>query len=400
MQKFNKEEHKNLIIIASSSAISKIGSIIFDYTNSVVLVSLNTKSSLLIAVYQSLQTVIGAIVNNIGGVISDRNNQKKVLIFCDLTASLICIGLALFFDKKWIPYIIFLSNSLLTIVYGFSSPAKKSITKSIVRKKLIITFNGKVETINQIVKTLTPLVAVYIVNFLGARISILIDALSFLLSAIILINIKEEFKEEKISNKKSFFSELINGWKYVLDKKSFFLVICFASSINFILAGYNLLLPYSDKYFYFKNVKVYALFLILESIGGIIGAFATSKKLKLLTFSHIESNLFGCGTCLLGLTLSYVITKNIIILSIFEIMFNAYLTSFNIQFYSLIQKKVEKQYIGRIFGTIFATSVILMPAGSIFFTKVLNVTSIWNMFYLGISIYIVTEIYLIIKKRI
>lgn len=39
-----------------------------------------------------------------------------------------------------------------------------------------------------------------------------------------------------------------------------------------------------------------------------------------------------------------------------------------------------------------------MPAGSIFFTKVLNVTSIWNMFYLGISIYIVTEIYLIIKK--
>ena len=77
MQKFNKEEHKNLIIIASSSAISKIGSIIFDYTNSVVLVSLNTKSSLLIAVYQSLQTVIGAIVNNIGGVISDRNNQKN-----------------------------------------------------------------------------------------------------------------------------------------------------------------------------------------------------------------------------------------------------------------------------------------------------------------------------------
>lgn len=176
---------------------------------------------------------------------------------------------------------------------------------------------------------------------MGARISILIDALSFLLSAIILINIKEEFKEEKISNKKSFFSELINGWKYVLDKKSFFLVICFASSINFILAGYNLLLPYSDKYFYFKNVKVYALFLILESIGGIIGAFATSKKLKLLTFSHIESNLFGCGTCLLGLTLSYVITKNIIILSIFEIMFNAYLTSFNIQFYSLIQKKLK-----------------------------------------------------------
>ena len=141
MQKFNKEEHKNLIIIASSSAISKIGSIIFDYTNSVVLVSLNTKSSLLIAVYQSLQTVIGAIVNNIGGVISDRNNQKKVLIFCDLTASLICIGLALFFDKKWIPYIIFLSNSLLTIVYGFSSPAKKSITKSIVIKKLIMDGN-------------------------------------------------------------------------------------------------------------------------------------------------------------------------------------------------------------------------------------------------------------------
>ena len=67
-----KEYCKNTSLLVSSSAISKIGDVLFDYVNNSFLASLNMNSMVLVGVYQALENIMGVLFNLFGGVIADR----------------------------------------------------------------------------------------------------------------------------------------------------------------------------------------------------------------------------------------------------------------------------------------------------------------------------------------
>ena len=71
------KEKKNMIALLVGKWTSKIGNVVFDYVNNIVLVSLNSKTSMLVAIYQSSETIIQVAVNILAGVFADKINKKN-----------------------------------------------------------------------------------------------------------------------------------------------------------------------------------------------------------------------------------------------------------------------------------------------------------------------------------
>lgn len=71
---------KNILYLVSSKGISRIGNVVFDFANNTFLAGINPTSLSLVAVYQSLESVIGVLFNLFGGVIADSFKRKKLLL--------------------------------------------------------------------------------------------------------------------------------------------------------------------------------------------------------------------------------------------------------------------------------------------------------------------------------
>lgn len=125
-----KVTNKNEIAILSGRWVTKLGNVIFDYINSISLANINTQNSVLIAIYQSSETIISLVMNLFSGVYADKTlHKKRMLIITDLISGLICIALSLFIHDSTIATVIIIANCLLAIVNSLNSPLYKTIIR-------------------------------------------------------------------------------------------------------------------------------------------------------------------------------------------------------------------------------------------------------------------------------
>lgn len=68
---------KNGIYMLTGKTTNKIGNVIFDYINNVLIASLGTKASNLLALYQSSEIIVNILFNMLGGVFADLKIGRK-----------------------------------------------------------------------------------------------------------------------------------------------------------------------------------------------------------------------------------------------------------------------------------------------------------------------------------
>ena len=69
----------------------------------------------------------------------------------------------------------------------------------------------------------------------------------------------------------------MDGFKYLIREKRDIVSCNIGRLVNFFLAGYNLLLPYTDVMFENEFHNFYSKALVMEAIGGVIGSALCSK---------------------------------------------------------------------------------------------------------------------------
>ncbi|AEZ62252.1 ABC transporter membrane-spanning permease-macrolide efflux [Streptococcus infantarius subsp. infantarius] len=389
-------EKKNSAYLIGSRVISRIGDIMFDFANNTFLAGVSPNSLSLVAIYQSLENIISVVFNLFGGVIADRFRRKKILISTNLFSGFLCIFLSFIGTQKWMIYAVVVSNMFLALFSSFSAPAYKAFTKEIVNKKNITKLNSYLEISSTIIKLTIPLVAVFLYKWIGVHGVLLLDGLTFIISSILLflvVPIEAKFESKEEISFKLIFKDLFSGIKYLLKHRKILLIILLSSVVNFFLAAYNLLLPYSSKMFPNLSDSLYAIFLVFEAVGGLIGASLSGYLNKELSIKKLLLFLSLSGITLAFAPAVYLIFHNPLILALVPGIFSLFLSIFNIQFFSLVQRDVDNQYIGRIFGIIFTIAILFMPIGSGVFSILFKTTEIVNFLIVGISILFVSIIF-------
>ncbi|MGN0168683.1 MAG: MFS transporter [Acetatifactor sp.] len=379
---------KNEKLLLAGQWTSHIGNIIFDYANSVTIVSAYAKTAIVLAVYQSSETLISIFFNLIGGVMADGNSKKRIVIITDLLSALVCFVLSFFVESAFVAAVIVLANILLAVIYAFNSPTYKSIIREMIQKDRIGFYNSIANGGSEVIKIAGPAVGLAMVNLVGVRGALLIDAATFLISAVCEAGLVALEQGEMKKNEKShILSDMAEGFRYLFREKKILALVILAALVNFFLAGYNLLIPYTDVMFQGVFTGFYSKVLIMEAAGGLAGSLISSKMGAKSEENTTAMILFlgGTGVSLLLVPLAGL-SGNIICCLIPFLLFGTALTIFNIRFMSFVQVQVHQNYLGRVFSIIFTVAVLFMPVGSFVFSGLSKTDSLSSFLPVGIGI--------------
>ncbi|MBF0778640.1 MFS transporter [Streptococcus cuniculi] len=386
----------------NSRAISQIGDIMFDFANNTFLAGLNPTSLSLVAIYQSLESVIGVLFNLFGGVIADSFKRKKIIIGTNILCGITCIILSFISQEQCLVYAIVITNVILAFMSAFSGPSYKAFTKEIVKKDSIAQLNSLLETTSTVIKVTVPMIAIFLYNILGIHGVLLLDGCSFLIAALLIffiVPVNEEVVTKEKMTISGVFNDLKIGFKYVYSHKPIFMIIVLSALVNFFLAAYNLLLPYSNQMFGEISDGLYGTFLTAEAIGGFIGAILSGFVNKSLSSKRLMFLLACSGLMLMLATPLYSMFHNVIILAFSPALFSLFLSIFNIQFFSIVQRDVDNEFLGRVFGIIFTVAILFMPVGTGVFSVVLDPNNTFNFFIIGISVTILSLVFNTLFKK-
>ena len=407
-----KRIKRNELLLWFGGWTSRFGNIVFDYANSVSIVGAFAGKPWILALYQSSETLIQIVFNLIGGAKADKGSRKRIVIITDILAAIICAALSLGVETSYMAELMIVANGLLAIVYAFNSPTYKAIIREVIEKDRIGFYNSISHVGAELIGISGPILGVGLVKIIGTRGALIFDAITFVISALaeaLLVRIDEnqECKDSpkhtdqksNINQHKSIWSDILEGFKYIFREKHIFFLIVLAALVNFFLAGYNLLLPYTDIALEENFKNFFSKALSVQAVGGILGALICSKIFDKLKDKEKALILFIAGTGAPLVILPLVASTHNLYLCLLPFAISgAMLTCFNIQFMSQVQVSVAEEYLGRVFSIIFTVAVLCMPLGSFVFAAVLEVKSITSFVVVGVGIVAVATVGLLVRS--
>ncbi|MEU0546094.1 MFS transporter, partial [Nocardia sp. NPDC005978] len=124
-----------------------------------------------------------ALLGPFTGALSDRFDRKRVLVVCDLVQGALVLTIALWLPALWLLLILVAVRAVAGQIF---QPASRAVVPALVRDRELESANAAIGFGTNVGETLGPLVAAALFPFAGLRGVLLIDAATFLVSALLL----------------------------------------------------------------------------------------------------------------------------------------------------------------------------------------------------------------------
>ncbi len=234
------------------------------------------------------------IVGPIAGVFVDRWDNRKTLFCCDIARGLlvILIPLIFIFWKNIVPIYI-----IVFLVFCFSRfyiPAKMSIIPDLVDKEHLIIANSLMTTTGMLAFVFGCAFGGFLVDWFGARGGFVVDAVTFMLSALLVISIPKDFRfhftgqrivqagQEVLAIEKSIIRELKEGFRYLAGNRAIrFVIYLLFALLAAAGAVYVVIIVFIQESFQSvtKDLGILAVFLGAGLFGGAVGYGRVGKKI-------------------------------------------------------------------------------------------------------------------------
>lgn len=247
--------------------------LIYNLTGSSLNLALTVVATVLPYLFFGL--VIGAWV--------DRVNRKQLMIVTDLARALVIASIPLaalagFLSVWWIYAVAFL-NSALTICFD---AANFAAIPGLVRQEDFMKANGRLQAGYSIAKVGGPLLGGLLIIILPLQMLMLIDACSYLISAISLVLVTASFNasaNESLTSK-SLRQDIIEGLHYVLKHPILSWITLLLLFVNFILPTTNVQLVLFSKEWYAASDSQIGLLFACGSFGTVLFSLAAGRFRK------------------------------------------------------------------------------------------------------------------------
>ncbi|ADL53605.1 MFS transporter [Clostridium cellulovorans] len=243
----------------------------------------------------------GIVISPFSGVLVDRYDRKKVMIFSNLIASIsIFFIVVMFYMGDFKVSIIYLSMAICSVCSAFQVAAYTASISLLVPKKHLVRANGMVQIGDGVSKLIAPLLA----GFLSAKVDIwaviIIDFITFLIAILSCLVAEVPLLEKKDSLKKkdkTFLMDASVGWNYIKERPGLVMLLFFFSIINYFVTTVTILA--TPLALSFTTPAVLGAVLSIAGFGMIVGSGIVilwgGPEHKIL---GIMSIIFIIGICL------------------------------------------------------------------------------------------------------
>jgi len=228
---FKKSIFKNINFMKLLSAllVTKIGDYllafalswyIYDITGSTIALSLSLISTF----------IPNALVSIFSGIIADKYDRKKIIVICDVLSGILTFMLFLIsINMKLSLYMIVIFNVLLSIISAMFSPSISAAIQSSLAKKELQDASALTQLQGRFAFIVGTALGGLILKSLGIEILLLLNAISFLISAT--IEFFTNIKQLEQSSKLSVIKNLKEAGDFLAKNKIILFITLFAGII-------------------------------------------------------------------------------------------------------------------------------------------------------------------------
>ncbi len=186
----------------------------FNTIASVIIVNRYTASGLAVGGLFIARALPPFLLGPVAGVIADRFDRRKVLILSDvLRAGIVsCFLLINGPEDLWLLYVL---TVLQFSVSAFFEPARAALVPALVERDELLTANTLSSITWSAMLTLGGAIGGLTASLFGVRVSLIVDAASFLASAAFVLTIPGQFRAEAVHVVESGWKNFVDGMNYV-----------------------------------------------------------------------------------------------------------------------------------------------------------------------------------------
>jgi len=310
-----------------------------------------TGSTALMATVAILIALPTIIVGPFAGTYVDRVDKRALLIFMDLGRGLLLFFPAILLYLKslelWHVYILAV---LLSSMTTFFNPALNSFIPLLVQKDSLTRANSLTHSSRNFSGVLGPALGGILMALFGAGLVMLLDGLTFLLSALAMILVKiSSVKKTKGAGNKHFLADLWDGLKYIKKEAVIFGTLILFSLINFFIAPIGILLPVVVKDILKMGPEGFG-FLTSSVWGGmLLGTMFLGIKGEVKRKGYV---ILG-SIIVMGLTISiFGISTNFVVSILILALAGLFFSLANLLAMVVFQTQIPHAKQGRVFGTL------------------------------------------------
>ncbi len=401
----------NFILLYLGGLVSRLGDGIY-YIGLTWYVLDQSKSSLALGSFMMISTIPGVIFGPISGVLVDRLDRKKLIVWMDFLRGVIVLVLARLLTRGELSYPILLAGTFfISICSTLFNPAVSAMVPNIVDDQDL----SKANSLENLSRNLTGVLGAglggVLIGLYGVAGAFMLNGVSYILSAIseifIQMPVKNELKvadtakENSVTQKSTFLQELLEGIKFILSNRLLRSICETSIVLNFFFIGaIGVGLPFIVKEIMGLGEMKFGMMEGFFPAGAIVGALAITilpelKKFYRLVIGGLALHgliliLIGISIIpflinLLSINLSYwIIASLLLVMGIINVIIN-------VPMITLFQRLVPDEVRGRFFAILMTFSSGLMPLAYFLSGAFLGILPAYILFVFGgIAVILVT----------
>jgi len=314
----------------------------------------------------ALVSLVGSIVlitlSPIAGTIADRTDRRRVMIIADISRSLLVGILAVLMWRQQIGIVqLAVMAGFLAAAGAFFTPAYSAAMTGLVHPNDLTAALSIFQLLRQCVLMIGLSVAGVLVSFTGNALALLLDALSFLVSAGAIAMIRLHWAPRPPKKRKPFWGDFRAGLQTIFGNDRLVRILLLSVGVNLAGGTFAVLLPVIGIREMGLSRAQYGLLTSMNPAGLVIGTLILTFLSKYLAHRGVFMlhSLLVMG--LINVAMAWAVTP----VSFGALLFAAGLAFglSNVMFATIFRSIIPQDQQGRFFGMYGPLNQVLMPVG-------------------------------------
>lgn len=404
MELLKRKDFRRLML---GKATSMMGSNMQQFALSLYVLSI-TGSATIFASILAISILPRLLLSPIAGVFGDWFDRKKTIVRLDLLNGCLIglYGIYFYLNGSLSLFSIYVLVILLEITEIFFGSAMGAVIPSMIESEKLFEANSIKSVIMSFGNIASPLLASTLYAFMGIQVILLVNALSFFVSAIseMTIQIPAMNKKPEKVNIKAFVHDFNDGLKLLKSHKILMNIIGLGVFLNFSLSP---LFSVGMVFLLFNVLKVtevqYGMLTALMAFSMLLGPVLLGKramalpvgKLVIMTFSTLSMIIFMLAFFSSSFFIGQFSTTTVPLILVTGVLFivGLLVPLTNIALGTLFETLVPNAYMGRVGSVMNIGLMASMPLGQILFGAGIDrfsptmVTVVVGLIVLGATLY-------------
>lgn len=406
-----RHDNRNILLFFIGKLVTMLGSSMYTFVIGLYILKL-TGSGGNFALTIICGMLPRILLSPFAGVIADRMSRRKLLIGSDAASAIVMLLAFLTTALAGLSLItVYTSLILLSICSTFYSVSLSSSVMMLVEENNVQRASSLNQTSSSIGNILGPILGGVLYAFVPLDMFMLFNGIAFIISTLMGWSLKFKPSSIEVTNSnlhaeessltgflKSFQSSFVEGLNYAKRNNLIWGMIKLAFWINFFVSALNVFLPYIIVESLKLSSKQYGMIDAMFALGMLLmSALLSFRKQLGDPLKSLIQGLTALSVLLIAMSLPLLITfasiGSFVFYMILMLFIGIIIIHINIPIQVTLQKTIDAEYRGRVFGILDTVASAIAPLGMVLFGLFLDwFPSFYIPIISGLGLLIVTWI--------